>query len=118
MPDSELYQKLFDKLLEKSITFNRLKDAYIAIRLELKRLGHTEKTINRVDQITPELHRQQLIFESQLRQLKKELKSWTGFDDFQWVTVYIQHKMKPLNDLFPLNDGDNKRRDTRDENPE
>lgn len=112
-----MYEKLFDKYLENSVTWQNVKEAYIAIRLELKMLGFSEETIESVNIITPELVKQQLIFGGELKQLRKEFKSIFGIDDYQLVSVYLENKIKPLNDLFPLNDVDNERRNTRNKNP-
>ena len=113
-----MYDKLFDRYLENSVTWQNVKDAYIGIRMELKRLGFSEKTIHRVNIVTPELVQQQLTFGQELKQLRKEFKSIFGIDDYELVSVYLENKIKPINDLFPLNDVDNERGDTRDKNPE
>jgi hypothetical protein len=113
-----MYEKLLDKYLQNSVTWQNVKEAYIAIRSELKSLGYSEETLERVDHISAELVKQQLIFGHELKQLRKEFKSIFGLDDHERVSVYLENKIKPINDLFPLNDVDNERRNTRDKNPE
>lgn len=97
-------EKIINKYLEDSFNYSSLFDAYIRIRKELKRLGHTEETASKVSSMTVELFKAQDEFNYYLHMLRKELYDMFNLDEND-LNLIIHKKLEKINELFPLNDG-------------
>lgn len=97
--------KIVNTYLDGSFNYSSLFDAYIRIRKELKRLGHTEETASKVSSMTVELFKAQDEFNYYLHMLRKELYDMFNLDEND-LNLIIHKKLEKINELFPLNDGD------------
>ncbi len=98
-------EKIVNTYLDGSFNYSSLFDAYIRIRKELKRLGHTEETASKVSSMTVELFKAQDEFNYYLHMLRKELYDMFNLDEND-LNLIIHKKLEKINELFPLNDGD------------
>jgi len=98
-------EKIVNKYLDGSFNYSSLFDAYIRIRKELKRLGHTEETASKVSSMTVELFKAQDEFNYYLHMLRKELYDMFNLDEND-LNLIIHKRLEKINELFPLNDGD------------
>lgn len=96
--------KIVNTYLDGSFNYSSLFDAYIRIRKELKRLGHTEETASKVSSMTVELFKAQDEFNYYLHMLRKELYDMFNLDEND-LNLIIHKKLEKINELFPLNDG-------------
>ncbi len=97
-------EKIVNTYLDGSFNYSSLFDAYIRIRKELKRLGHTEETASKVSSMTVELFKSQDEFNYYLHMLRKELYDMFNLDEND-LNLIIHKKLEKINELFPLNDG-------------
>jgi hypothetical protein len=98
-------EEMISQYVATSGYMKRLVDAYIEIRIALNDLGYTEKTAEKVDIISPELHRAHLEFTDAYRSLKNIVEEFFGIDNWEPYNT-IKDRLNQLNELFPLNDGD------------
>ena len=98
-------EKIVNKYLDGSFNYSSLFDAYIRIRKELKRLGHTEETVSKVSSMTVELFKAQDEFNYYLHMLRRELYDMFNLDEND-LNLIIHKRLEKINELFPLNDGD------------
>jgi len=82
-------------------------EKYLAIRLLLKELGHTEKSIQTIRTGPPRLFELKADIAHLMNEVKKKIRKY-GFEvsdeDF---LLYFQSKMDKIDLLIPLNDGNN-----------
>jgi hypothetical protein len=97
-------EKIINKYLENSFNYSSLFDAYIRIRKELKRLGYTEETANKVSSMTVELFKSHDEFNYYLHMLKRELSDMFNLEENE-LNLIIHKRLEKINELFPLNDG-------------
>lgn len=98
-------EELISQYVSNSGYMKRLIDAYIAIRIELKNLGYTEETAEKVSEISPKLHSAYVEFNDTLRLLRNNVEEFFGIDNWQPYNT-IKNRLDQLNELFPLNDVD------------
>lgn len=97
-------EKIVNKYLDGSFNYSSLFDAYIRIRKELKRLGYTEETANKVSSMTVELFKSHDEFNYYLHMLKRELSDMFNLEENE-LNLIIHKRLEKINELFPLNDG-------------
>ncbi len=97
-------EKIVNTYLDGSFNYSSLFDAYIRIRKELKRLGHTEETSSKVSSMTVELFKAQDEFNYYLHMLRRELSDMFNLDEND-LNLIIHKRLEKINELFPLNDG-------------
>ena len=105
MDDSQI-----NEFLQDLKEYKKFVNAYTAIRKELKRLGHTEETVSRVTNVTSELMENWELFKDSKEKILKVVPKMLGIDE-ESVKLRLQTHLSILNNLYPLNDGDNERRD-------
>jgi hypothetical protein len=99
--------EIWKKFIEESSMTSEIMEKYLAIRLLLKELGHTEKSIERIRTGPPRLFELRAEISHLMNEVKKKIRKY-GFEvsdeDF---LLYFQSKMDKIDSLTPLNDGDN-----------
>jgi hypothetical protein len=99
--------EVWKKFVEESSLTPEILEKYLAIRLLLKELGHTEKSIERIRTGPPRLFELRADIAHLMNETKKKLRKY-GFEvsdeDF---LLYFQSKMDKIDSLTPLNDGNN-----------
>jgi len=105
--------ELVNDYLNNSPIMAEIIDAYIRIRKELKRLGHTEKSIEKVTKVTLELFKAQDLFYSNQIRLRRKIEEIFNVDETV-VNELIQDRLTKINELIPLNNGSKKRNHRRD----
>ena len=79
-------------------------NAYRNIRFELKRLGHTEESAQRITNITPILGLNKSAFDYYLNLLKEELSELFNLDE-KMILFYVRQVLNKIDSIIPLNDG-------------
>jgi len=99
--------EIWKKFIEESSMTSEIMEKYLAIRLLLKELGHTEKSIERIRTGPPRLFELKAEISHLMNETKKKLRKY-GFEvpdeDF---LLYFQSKMDKIDSLTPLNNGNN-----------
>ena len=99
--------EIWKKFIEESSMTSEIMEKYLAIRLLLKELGHTQKSIERIRTGPPRLFELRAEISHLMNETKQKLRKY-GFEvsdeDF---LLYFQSKMDKIDSLTPLNDGDN-----------
>jgi hypothetical protein len=95
------------KFIEDLSMTPEILEKYLAIRLLLKELGHTEKSIQSIRTGPPRLFELRADIAHLMNEVKKKIRKY-GFEvsdeDF---LLYFQSKMDKIDSLIPLNDGNN-----------
>lgn len=97
-------EKIVSNYLANSKNMENVINAYRSIRFELKRLGHTEESAERVGDITPELVLQNNTFGYYLKELKEEMSELFNLDE-KMVIFYVQQVLNKIDSVTPLNNG-------------
>jgi len=79
-------------------------NAYRNIRFELKKLGHTEESAQRITNITPILGLNKSAFDYYLNLLKEELSELFNLDE-KMILFYVRQVLNKIDSIIPLNDG-------------
>jgi len=99
--------EVWKKFIEESSFTPEILEKYLAIRLLLKELGHTEKSIQSIRTGPPRLFELRADIAHLMNEVKKKIRKY-GFEvsdeDF---LLYFQSKMDKIDSLIPLNDGNN-----------
>lgn len=85
----------------------KLLDYYLELREEFQRLGYTEKQLEKIQNAPPKiwnLHSLIGINATKLRQIISDFGFDVSRDEFN---EFIQKKLKEINDITPLKNGDN-----------
>ncbi len=98
-------EELIEKYLGSSQAMTDVLNAYRNIRFELKKMGHTEKSAQKVTKITPILGLNQTAFQYYLKQLKEEMSDLFNLDE-NTINFIVSQKLEKINSIIPLNDGD------------
>jgi len=107
--------KPFEKFLEHSSFLRELLDNYLELRIHLQEEGYSQEELERVIRPTMTMMRLREEFISKKNALFKQIKDY-GFEINQGeLTAYIQPLLNKIDEITPLKDGDNKRRNQRDE---
>jgi hypothetical protein len=99
--------EIWKKFIEESSMTSEIMEKYLAIRLLLKELGHTQKSIERIRTGPPRLFELRAEISHLMNETKKKLRKYgleVSDEDF---LLYFQSKMDKIDSLTPLNDGDN-----------
>ena len=95
------------KFIEDLSMTPEILEKYLAIRILLKELGHTEKSIQSIRTGPPRLFELRADIAHLMNEVKKKIRKY-GFEvsdeDF---LLYFQSKMDKIDSLIPLNDGNN-----------
>jgi hypothetical protein len=93
--------------IEETSSLRELLEKYLEIRLLLKELGHTDKTVTKVSSGPNKLFELRAEIAYLFDHLKKHLRKY-GFDipDSE-VNLYLQSKMDKIDLLIPLNNANN-----------
>jgi hypothetical protein len=95
------------KFIEETSSLRELLEKYLEIRLLLKELGHTEKTITKISSGPNKLFELRAEIAYLFDHLKKHLHKY-GFNiPESEVNLYLQSKMDKIDLLIPLNDANN-----------
>jgi hypothetical protein len=99
--------EIWKKFIEDLSMTPEILEKYLAIRLLLKELGHTEKSIQTIRTGPPRLFELKADIAHLMNEVKKKIRKY-GFEvsdeDF---LLYFQSKMDKIDLLIPLNDGNN-----------
>ena len=79
-------------------------NAYRNIRFELKKLGYTEESAQRITNITPILGLNKSAFDYYLNLLKEELSELFNLDE-KMILFYVRQVLNKIDSIIPLNDG-------------
>lgn len=79
-------------------------NAYRNIRFELKKLGHTEESAQRITNITPILGLNKSAFDYYLNLLKEELSELFNLDE-KMILFYVRQVLNKIDSIIPLNNG-------------
>lgn len=79
-------------------------NAYRNIRFELKKLGHTEESAQRITNITPILGLNKSALDYYLNLLKEELSELFNLDE-KMILFYVRQVLNKIDSIIPLNDG-------------
>jgi hypothetical protein len=91
--------EVWKSFIEESSITAELLEKYMELRLYLKELGHTEESIKRISRAPQQLWLLSYGFEVHRPEFR----------------LYLEPKLNNIELLIPLNDGDNERNDSRDE---
>ena len=90
-------------------------DTYLELRLHLQEEGYSQEELERVVRPTNKMIELSERFTSKKNSLFKQIKAY-GFEINQGeLFEYIQPLLNKIDELTPLKDGDNKRRNQGDE---
>ena len=107
--------EMWKTFIEESSITAELLEKYMELRLYLKELGHTEESIKRISRAPQQLWLLRDQFVSIEEKLFRQLLNY-GFEvrrpEFR---LYLGPKLTNVEFLLPLNDGDNERNNSRDE---
>jgi hypothetical protein len=107
--------EVWKTFIEESSITAELLEKYMELRLYLKELGHTEESIKRISRAPQELWHLKDQFVSLEEKLFRQLLNY-GFEVHRpEFRLYLEPKLNNIELLIPLNDGDNERNNSRDE---
>ena len=107
--------KPFEKFLEHSSSLRDLLDLYLELRIYLQEEGFSQEQLERVTHPTIKMMSLREKFINKKNTLFKQIKDY-GFEIHQGeLTEYIQPLLNKIDELTPLKDGNNKRRNQGDE---
>lgn len=98
------------KFLGEDQNMKNVINAYINIRHELKKLGHTEETAQRITNITPILGLNKTAFDYYLKSLTEDFEELFNLDK-EKLLFYVRERLNKIDELIPLNDVDKEGRD-------
>lgn len=93
------------KFLGEDQNMKNVINAYINIRHELKKLGHTEESAQRISNITPILGLNKTAFDYYLKILIEDFEDLFNLDK-EKLLFYVRERLNKIDELIPLNDGD------------
>lgn len=92
------------KFLGEDQNMKNVINAYINIRHELKKLGHTEESAQRITNITPILGLNKTAFDYYLKILIEDFEDLFNLDK-EKLLFYVRERLNKIDELIPLNDG-------------
>lgn len=107
--------EIWKKFIDNSNILNKIMEEYLEMRLLLKKLGHTESSIAKISSGPQELFDIGYRLASHIKNLQNQLKDYgmeVSNDDYK---LYLKTKFDKIDLLIPLNDGNNKGNNSRDE---
>ena len=93
------------KFLGEDQNMKNVINAYINIRHELKKLGHTEESAQRITNITPILGLNKTAFDYYLKILIEDFEDLFNLDK-EKLLFYVRERLNKIDELIPLSDGD------------
>lgn len=105
----------YKKYIETLKADKELLDTYRNLRTAFQREGWTEKDLEKPPYYPQDIMANFQKFSSLHSKLFSELKGFFPDIDHNEFVDYLQDKLKEINLEIPLEDGDNERRDKRDE---
>ena len=110
--------KPFEKFLESSLTMRELLDNYLELRTHLQEEGFSQEQLERVTHPTIKMMSLREKFINKKNTLFKQIKDY-GFEIQQdELNDYIMPLLNKIDELTPLRDGNNERRNQGDEDIE
>jgi hypothetical protein len=110
--------KPFEKFLESSVTMRELLDTYLELRLHLQEEGFSQEQLKRFMQPTIKMMTLREKFTNKKNALFRQIKDY-GFEIQQdELNDYIMPLLNKIDELTPLRDGNNERRNQGDEDIE
>jgi hypothetical protein len=110
----EMWQKFANDRLE----LRELLDVYLEIRLYFKELGYTQEDLKSIRTAPNKLWSLKSILDRKQDDLLRKIYDY-GFEiDFSKFSDFLREKYKKIDELTPLDNGDNKRTDSWDEDIE
>ena len=107
--------KPFEKFLESSVTMRELLDTYLELRLHLQEEGFSQEQLKRFMQPTIKMMTLREKFTNKKNALFRQIKDY-GFDvTNDELNEYILPLLSKIDDITPLNNGNNERRNQGDE---
>ena len=107
--------KPFEKFLESSVTIRELLDTYLELRLHLQEEGFSQEQLKRFMQPTIKMMTLREKFTNKKNALFRQIKDY-GFDvTSDELNEYILPLLSKIDDITPLNNGNNERRNQGDE---
>jgi hypothetical protein len=107
--------KPFEKFLESSVTMRELLDNYLELRLHLQEEGFSQEQLSRFMQPTIKMMTLREKFTNKKNALFRQIKDY-GFDvNSDELNGYILPLLSKIDDITPLNNGNNERRNQGDE---
>lgn len=107
--------KPFEKFLESSVTMRELLDTYLELRLHLQEEGFSQEQLKRFMQPTIKMMTLREKFTNKKNALFRQIKDY-GFDvTSDELNEYILPFLSKIDDITPLNNGNNERRNQGDE---
>jgi hypothetical protein len=107
--------KPFEKFLESSVTMRELLDNYLELRLHLQEEGFSQEQLSRFMQPTIKMMTLREKFTNKKNALFRQIKDY-GFDvTSDELNGYILPLLSKIDDITPLNNGNNERRNQGDE---
>ena len=107
--------KPFEKFLSDASSLRELLDVYLELRQHLQELGFSESELDNPPKYTTKMMNLQERFHNKFKALIQLVKDY-GFEVTKdEVTQYVMPLLIKINELTPLNDGNTKRDDSRDE---
>jgi hypothetical protein len=107
--------KPFEKFLESSVTMRELLDTYLELRLHLQEEGFSQEQLKRFIQPTIKMMTLREKFTNKKNALFRQIKDY-GFDvTSDELNDYILPLLSKIDDITPLNNGNNERRNQGDE---
>jgi hypothetical protein len=97
-------ERVISNYLANSKNMEDVMNAYRNIRFELKKLGHTEESAQRITNITPILGLNKSAFDYYLNLLKEELSELFNLDE-KMILFYVRQVLNKIDSIIPLNDG-------------
>ena len=105
----------WEKFIKTLDADKEIKETYVNLRNAFKREGWTEKDLERPPYYPTDIMRNFQKFNELRDKLFFEIKSFFGDVDFSDYSDYLKNVLYKIDLKTPLEDGDNKRRDTWDE---
>jgi hypothetical protein len=107
--------KPFEKFLESTVTMRELLDTYLELRLHLQEEGFSQEQLSRFMQPTIKMMTLREKFTNKKNALFRQIKDY-GFDvTSDELNDYILPLLSKIDDITPLNNGNNERRNQGDE---
>jgi hypothetical protein len=107
--------KPFEKFLESTVTMRELLDTYLELRLHLQEEGFSQEQLSRFMQPTIKMMTLREKFTNKKNALFRQIKDY-GFDvTSDELNGYILPLLSKIDDITPLNNGNNERRNQGDE---
>lgn len=97
-------ERVISNYLANSKNMEDVMNAYRNIRFELKKLGHTEESAQRITSVTPILGLNKSAFDYYLNLLKEELSELFNLDE-KMILFYVRQVLNKIDSIIPLNDG-------------